>query len=204
MRAGLFAMAALAAAQAQTPMSVLRGVMLEREGTPGAGVISVRSEDNLVHLCDYDSRTTFERDSQRISAANLAPGDRLEVIADKKGDSGCQARSVSISPPERTTAPGRAPLRRTVSPTESFAPRGHLTLSGIVVRRDPTAMILRTKANGQLRVQLRDDTRYLEKGLAVDAEALLVNTRVFVRAGKSFDNEVEAYQVVWGEILQPR
>jgi hypothetical protein len=31
-----------------------------------------------------------------------------------------------------------------------------------------------------------------------------VNTRVFVRAGKSFDNEVEAYQVVWGEILQPR
>lgn len=204
MRAGLFLMAALSAAQAQTPMTVVRGVMLEREGTPGAGNISVRAEDNLVHLCDYDSRTTFERDAQRISAANLAPGDRLEVIADRKGTDGCYARSVSIAPPERQASPGRLPLRRTQSPTESFAPRGNLTLSGIVVRRDLNSMILRTKASGQVRVQLRDDTRFLEKGLAVDAEALQVNTRVFVRAGKSFDNEVEAYQVVWGEILQPR
>jgi len=28
--------------------------------------------------------------------------------------------------------------------------------------------------------------------------------RVFVRAGRTLYNEIEAYQVIWGRILQPR
>jgi hypothetical protein len=37
----------------------------------------------------------------------------------------------------------------------------------------------------------------------VDAGVLAVNTRVFVRAGKTIYDEVEAFQVIWGDILKP-
>ena len=29
------------------------------------------------------------------------------------------------------------------------------------------------------------------------------NTRVFVRAGRNLDDDLEVYQVIWGEILEP-
>jgi hypothetical protein len=44
----------------------------------------------------------------------------------------------------------------------------------------------------------------LDGGEVVDAAALKPNTRVFVQAGKTFYDQVEAYQVVWGEILGPK
>ena len=28
-------------------------------------------------------------------------------------------------------------------------------------------------------------------------------TRVFVRAGKNLDDQVEAYQIIWGDIMEP-
>jgi hypothetical protein len=37
----------------------------------------------------------------------------------------------------------------------------------------------------------------------VEAADLKPNTRVFIRAGKNFEDQVEAYQVIWGEILHP-
>jgi len=37
----------------------------------------------------------------------------------------------------------------------------------------------------------------------VEPDALKPNTRVFVRAGKDIYGEIEAYQVIWGAILQP-
>jgi len=37
----------------------------------------------------------------------------------------------------------------------------------------------------------------------VEAADLKPNTRVFVRAGKNLEDQIEAYQIVWGEILQP-
>ena len=50
---------------------------------------------------------------------------------------------------------------------------------------------------------LRQDTRYLRDGEVVDANDLQPNMRVFVRAGRTFYNELEAYQVIWGRILMP-
>ena len=38
----------------------------------------------------------------------------------------------------------------------------------------------------------------------VDAATLKPNMRVFVRAGKDLYDQVEAYQVIWGTILDPR
>ena len=47
------------------------------------------------------------------------------------------------------------------------------------------------------------DTRFREDGLRVEPSSLHSSTRVFVRAGKNLDGEIEAYEIVWGEILTP-
>ena len=64
-------------------------------------------------------------------------------------------------------------------------------------------MVLRTRTQGDVEVVLRGDTRYFAGGRKTDSSELRVNTRVFVRAGHNLDDEIEAYQVVWGAILQP-
>jgi hypothetical protein len=38
----------------------------------------------------------------------------------------------------------------------------------------------------------------------VEAAELKPNMRVFVKAGRTLYNEIEAYQVIWGQILMPR
>jgi hypothetical protein len=78
-------------------------------------------------------------------------------------------------------------------------PRGDRTVSGVIVRRDARSITLRTR-NGEQTLLLRKDTRYLGDGTPQDATAALVNTRVFVRAGRNLEGGVEAYQVMWGEI----
>ena len=64
-------------------------------------------------------------------------------------------------------------------------------------------LVLHTRQEGEKTILLRLDTSYLEGGTQVDAADLKPNTRVFVRAGKSLDDQIEAYQVVWGDILKP-
>ena len=39
--------------------------------------------------------------------------------------------------------------------------------------------------------------------LTAEPDNLPVNTVVFIRGGRNLYDEVEAYQVIWGEILQP-
>ncbi len=50
---------------------------------------------------------------------------------------------------------------------------------------------------------MRPDTRFVRDGRTVEAASLKVNARVFVRGARNLDGAVEAYQVVWGEILRP-
>jgi hypothetical protein len=70
------------------------------------------------------------------------------------------------------------------------------------MRVDPQLLTLRTR-RGEQHLLLRQDTRYLGDGARVDLKSLQVNTRVFVRAGRNLDQEIEAYQVIWGSIVQP-
>jgi hypothetical protein len=48
---------------------------------------------------------------------------------------------------------------------------------------------------------LRADTRYSGDGVRVEAPEPLLNKHVFVRAGRNMYGALEAYQIVWGEIL---
>jgi hypothetical protein len=81
--------------------------------------------------------------------------------------------------------------------------RGRMTFAGFVVRCTPERLTIHTQKHGIQVFVLRRDTAFLMDGTSGEAADLDVNTRVFVRAGESIDQELEAYQVVWGKIVQP-
>ena len=201
-------------ADAVTP-GLVRGNLLAAEGTALSGTLSIRDEENHVTRCAYDSKTYIEIDNSLATASQLRVGDRLEVLTDRQpGSTACYIRSIHarISPDPETARrpPYRAGgQRRGPLPGDSayfldnIYPRGNLTFSGVVIRLNPERLVLHTRSADEI-IFLRSDTRYLAAGIPVQAKELRVNRRVFVRAGRNLDNELEAFQVVWGEILQPK
>lgn len=189
------------------PSGIIRGELLETGGT-AAGTLTVRDEQSRVIRCAYDHKTYVEIQKEPGTLGELRTGDRVEVLADRQaGSPACYVRSVRLlpeqSPPERR----RLSRRGTASPgsqylLDSIYPRGNLTFSGVVVRLNPERLVLRTRSADET-IFLRNDTRYMESGVAVDSSELHVNRRVFIRAGRNLDQELEAFQVVWGDILKP-
>jgi hypothetical protein len=94
-------------------------------------------------------------------------------------------------------------VRRQTRREPPLAPalRGYLTFSGMVLRADASAMTIRTR-EGDRTLLLRGDTRYSENGIGLEDAGPLVNRHVFVRGGRTLAGEVEAYQVMWGEIFE--
>jgi hypothetical protein len=201
-----------------TPPGIVRGELLATEGTAISGTLSIRDDESRVTRCSYDARTYIEIQKELATPGQLRTGDRLEVLTDRQpGAAGCYIRSIHVQSAPAPAAAGAGPL----SPNRAFAlrrgpppggsvyvidniyPRGNLTYSGVVIRLNPERLVLHTRSADET-IFLRGDTRYLASGLAVEAAQLRVNCRVFVRAGRNLDNELEAFQVVWGEILQPR
>src|SRR5262249_48056835 len=148
----------------------------------------------------------MEREHHRISAASIGTGEPVEVLADHKpGSRACYARIVQvINPIEERAAAERARLRKAEAPAPRsslfFTPRGDRTLAGMVVSMTAQLLTVRTRT-GEISLHLRPDTRYLDEGIRTDPAALTVNTRVFVRAGRTIEGLIEAYQVMWGKIL---
>ena len=187
------------------PIGLVHGRLVSWSGSTGSGEITVSSSEGVCS-CLFDARTYFERDYRMIAVSGLAAGDPLEVLADRKvGSSNCYARTVHVARGRVPMfVPGvRAPLWSGPSPTESFAPRGDFMFGGRVVRRETQRLTVMTRA-GEIHVVLRPDTRYAGGGLSLDAASLPVNTHVFVRAGRDVDGLLEAYQIVWGEIVAPQ
>jgi hypothetical protein len=90
----------------------------------------------------------------------------------------------------------------TFSLLERLPQNGNLTFAGVVSRLDSQSLVLRTRA-GEQTLLIRRDTRYVDNGDTVEAAQLHPNMRVFVRAGRNLYEQVEAYQVIWGSILDP-
>jgi hypothetical protein len=188
--------AQLSIAQESMPRGIVRGTLVSWEGSAAAGALTVRSADGVVYGCSYDRHTYFERNHWLAGVSSLAAGDPVEVVADRRpGSIACYVRMLLViveTPPRRRLAIGR--------PAESFQPHGNLSFAGVVLRRDLGTLTLKTRT-GERTLLLRSDTRYLGEGVRVDPASLSVNMHVFVRAGRNLDGDVEAYQVVWGEIL---
>lgn len=190
-------------AQETAPIGIVRGALVECNATQ----LIARTTDSRIYVFILDGKTFIERDSFRISCGKIEKGEALEIVSDRSAEPGQRyARMVTVVNPEvrarRVLMAARAPLTAE-DPTLSIAPRGSLTFTGVVLRMDDDGLVLRTRANGEKWILVRRDTRFREDGLRVEASSLHSNTRVFVRAGKNLDGEVEAYEIVWGEILAP-
>ena len=192
-------------AQELAPIGIVRGALIECDATH----LTLGVEESRVFRFLTDGRTFIERDHMRIFCPSLRKGERIELVSDRSPEAGARyARLISVVNrdvrPRRQQAlmALRAPLLHD-DPTISIAPRGSLTFTGVVLRLDADGLILRTRVNGEKWILVRRDTRYREDGLQVDSSYLRSSTRVFVRGGTNLDGELEAYEVVWGEILAP-
>jgi len=199
----------LAAPQAPgTPSTgaLVRGVLLERDAPAGSGEFSVRAADSQVFRYRFDPKTYVERDEAMIDVARLQPGERVEVVSDQAP--GAALRYALTIHVLASTQAARSTFVRTqrASLTAAGDPlfAANLSFSGVVVRLSGGRMFLRTRDDAGQAILLRQDTRYVEDGKVVGAVELKPNMRVYVQAGKSLYDEIEAYEVVWGQILQPR
>jgi hypothetical protein len=191
---------------AQNPAPALvRGELLDCDVSPGGGgEFSVRTETHQVFRFTFDRKTYFEREKQRTSATGLEKGDLIEVVADRASEPVVRyARTVHVVDRPRRPPVSQGRYRSYRTSLDHIIPMGNLTFAGVVARLEVGRLVLRTRKDGEKTIVLRDDTRYLEGGVQVAADELKANTRVFVRGAKNFEDDIEAYQVVWGEILDP-
>ncbi|MBL8231502.1 MAG: hypothetical protein JNL98_23605 [Bryobacterales bacterium] len=178
-----------------------RGVFQDWAGSKTSGTFQFQTPDEQKHVCAFSPRTYFELDHKRAFITTLQTGNTVEVLSERTAEPPlCRALIVRVVL-ENTTLRVRRPFS---PPTEPILPRGNLLFTGIVVRTDDNAFLLRTRGGQSHWIQLRKDTRFGAEGLAVQREDLPMNRPVQIRAGRSFENAIEAYSIVWGEILKPR
>ena len=198
---------------AQTPpaVTVAEGVLLERDTASPEGEFSVRVESNQVFRYRYDGHTYVVREGRLTTVAALNPGESVEVISDRyEGPVLRYAHDVHVisqAPPAPRVRPTPAGhLLSGFDPLDALFPpprAGDLTFAGVVYRVTGERVVLHTRLGDQP-ILLRRDTRYVQDGESVGIASLKPNLRVFIRGGKDLWDQVEAYQVSWGEILQPR
>jgi hypothetical protein len=199
-----FILASTVMAQEIAPIGIVRGVLIECDSAR----LTLRTADNHTYGFVIDSKTFIERDNFRISCSKLDKAEPLEIVSDRSTEPGmAYARLITVMNPEtrarrKALMAVRAPLEHE-DPTLNIAPRGSLTFTGVVLRMDDDGLVLRTRVDGEKWIVVRHDTRFREDGLRVEASSLHSSTRVFVRAGTNLDGEIEAYEIVWGEILTP-
>ena len=181
----LLLFAAALHAQQTMPVGILRGNLVAWQN----GSLSIRQADGAVYDCSYDNHTLFQRNRWPIQSSELAGGEPVEVVSDRwPATRACYVRMVSV-----VYASPKSPRRR-VPVAEVWVPRGYLAYSGLVVKNEDSKITLKTRS-GARTLRLRPDTRYSE------ASQPLLNKHVFVRAGRNLEGVLEAYQVMWGEIL---
>lgn len=185
------------------PPAFLRGDFVEMKGADKYGEFWVSTADGKTYRCKFDDRTWFESNKLRITAAALQAGDHLEVVSDRSnqpsGD--CYARTVHVV---EIVTPVHTRLRPYQSVTEHIAPRGDLTYAGVVIHVNSSRIEIRLRSQASpVALILRPDTRYVQDGIQIEAGVLKPTTRVYIRAGRNLEEQVEAYQISWGEILNP-
>jgi hypothetical protein len=199
----LFLLAPLIAG-AQFPPREQMGVLLERDTNVAAGEFAIRAPDNQVYRYQFDAKTLVQCDALSGGMEHLHQGDKVIVNSDLVAGSLLRyagtVRVLAASGPV-ALADNRLHLA-TLSLLERTPQTGNLTFSGVVARLNAQSLVLRTR-DGEQTLLIRRDTKYVDNGDTVEAAQLRPNMRVFVRAGRNLYEQVEAYQVIWGSILDP-
>ncbi|MEZ5356039.1 MAG: hypothetical protein R2762_25675 [Bryobacteraceae bacterium] len=170
-----------------------------------AGVLALRTEEPGLLRCRVLAGSRLMRAGIRIHPHGVRLGDTVEVLGYFSGAS-CTVVELHIRPfqGERKMVNGkfRSPLYPR-SYLDALWARGLLTFSGTVGRMNDGRMVIRTRRRGERSFALRDDTVFQNEGRQVERDTLESFTRVFVRASRTADGDLEAYQVMWGQILRP-
>jgi len=194
-------------AAAQFPPPRMTGIVLERDANVTAGQFSVRAPDFQVYRFQFDPGTAVERDGFEGNAARLNPGDKVEVESSPVPGSllryAVAVHVLAPIAPRLTVADNRLHVPVTPPAPSFLFQEGNLTFAGVVSRLNGQLLVLRTRV-GEQTLLIRQDTRYIDNGDTVEAAELRPNMRVFVRAGKNLYEQLEVYQVIWGQILEPR
>jgi len=181
----LLLLTAVLHAQQPMPAGIVRGSLVAWRN----GNLSVRQADGAIYDCAYDDHTLFQRNQWPIQSSELAGGEPVEVVADRwPAMPSCYVRMLSV-----VSASPKSPRRRAPA-IDVWVPRGYLNYAGLVVKNEGSKFTLKTRS-GPRTLRLRPDTHYS------DASQPLLNKHVFVRAGRTLEGVLEAYQVIWGEIL---
>jgi hypothetical protein len=183
--------------QTAMPAGIVRGAFISFTGSTATGELVIRGSGNTLYACSYDARTYVERLGERIQARQLSGGEPIEILADRKyGSAACYTRMVQVVNPH--------PLQRiglvTTRPPDSLAPRGDIAFGGTIVACVDGVLTVRTRTV-DMRLRLRRDTRFLHDGLRVDPDQAPVNAHVFIRAGRDIYGDLEAFEVIWGSIV---
>lgn len=196
------AIVAMADERGLAPLS--RGVFQDWVGSETRGTFSFETADKKAYKCDFNSRTYFEREHKKTSIQAFGSGQQVEVLSERTPEPPrCRALIVRVLTPKTLESPRYGEMRSIVSATESFAPRGHLIYTGVVTSVDDKSFELVTREGKRHSILFRVDTRIGSDGLVVDRRAIPGNKTVQVRAGRTFDNFIEAYSVFWGAIFKP-
>ena len=176
---------------------MLRGELAAELPVP-AGDVRLRNREGVVSRCYYDAGTWLERQGERVGAGAFRVGDQVEIVADRKPGAPCFARTLrsgSTYPVWATTRTNRL--------IERWYPRGNITMAVVVLRWNPELLVVRTRTGEERRVLLREDTRYTDSGIPATLAQMPVNTPLFIRAGRNINQDLEAFQIVWGRLTGP-
>ena len=185
-------------------LKILKGELIEWNVRGLSGDLLVEVTDGGRRWrCQVTADTFLSRSSIRIHPAGVRAGDTLEIVAEGR-PAECVARTIYITAPDPRRVRARQPWTAVSSILDGLSPRGLLTFTGIVNRVDGNRLFLQTRKSGSKSFALREDTVFSQRGRSVEAAALGTQTRVFVRANRTYDGDLEVYHVVWGEILLTR
>lgn len=184
-----------------------RGTVLVRTAEEPLSDFTLKAANNAIYRFHCDGKTWIEREQERVQASGLRAGELLEVVSDRDPYNLHPlhyARMVQVITETRRRpriSNGLYKLLR--SNGSKITETTNLTFAGIVIGLVGERMVLRTRLDGEKTIYLRPDTQCLMEGSEVDAATILPNTRVFVEVVADSNDQLEAYRVVWGEILRP-
>lgn len=169
--------------------------VVERANVAGGSDLLFRDRNFRLYRCfgDLDS----------LQQPNLRPGDVVDWSPGFDGSGRCRIATLRFV--GRAFDPARSPrLRLDLNPLNPLIRRGNVLYGGVIAYVDGKQLEVRTARGERIRAALRDDTHYFQDGLLSRLDELVLNQVVSIRAGRNLEGQLEAYYVMWGDILRPR